>query len=414
MRKLLLIFICGLFGSGLLAQDLENIRNEWVIGQVKKAKEDIDKAMNNAKFSAKTESWILKSSIYAGLAAEKDMAAQSEALMKEAVNAFNTYKQKDPEFKLLKAENSFYVNTPGALYGNYFNNGLAAYNKKDWVGSYNNFKEAVTLSDFLIASKMIPVPIDTTAILLAGATAQNAEMMDDAAKYYGRLADAKIGGTDNEFIYPFLVDYYSKKGDNINKSKYLATGRELYPNNAYWCNVPLIEAGEDTLKILDAYEQMINSNCADHSTYYDYAREMYNYVYFSKNKPADPVKYETRMVEMLKKSLEMKQTPEANMLMCRIHFMPINSLIDSYNEVKGGKPEDIKKRTDIATKLNAKYDEMLPYANSAFEYYDSKASLKAGEKANFKVVTNMIVEYWTNKKDKEKIKKYEDRMKEIE
>jgi len=110
----------------------------------------------------------------------------------------------------------------------------------------------------------------------------------------------------------------------------------------------------------------------------------------------------------------LKSTPEANLLMCRIHYFPINDLIEEYNNTKGTKPEDVKKRADINAKLNAKYDEMIPYANAAYEIYDAKATLKGGEKANFKIVTNMILEYWTNKKDKEKAKKYEDRMKAIE
>ena len=414
MRKFLLVAACGLISIGLFSQNIEDVRNVWVLGQLKKAKEDIDKAMTNSKVNSKAEAWLLKSAIYAGLTTDKEMAAQSDALLQEAVTAFNTYRQKDPELKVLKGENSFYVNTPGTIYGVYFNNGVTGYNKKDWAGALKNFKLAVELSDFLIASKLSDYAIDTNAILLAGASAQNAEKQDDAAIFYARLADARIAGADNEFFYPYLVEYYMKKGDKEKQNKYLTIGRELYPKNVYWCNIPLIEAGEDTLKIFDAYEQMIKNNCADHATYYDYARELYNYLHFSKSKPQNVSNLETRMIEVLKKSIETKSTPEANLLMCRILFFPINQLIEDYNAIKGTKPEDAKKRADINVKLNAKYEEMIPYANSAYEFYDSKASLKPGEKANFKIVTNMIAEYWTNKKDKEKVKKYEERLKQIE
>ncbi|TMI62825.1 MAG: hypothetical protein E6H07_15585 [Bacteroidetes bacterium] len=414
MRKLLLVVVCGLVGTGLFAQSIEDVQKTWLLGQVKKAKEEVDKGMNNAKFSAKAEAWLLKASIYSALAGDKDMAAQSDALMQEAVNAFNTYKQKDPEFKILKGENSLYSGTPGNIYTAYFNNGIAGYNKKDWAAAAKQFKLAVEMSDFLIAQKMIAIPVDTNALLLAGASSQNAENGDDAVKYYSRLADIKVAGEENEFIYPYMVEHYMKKGDVANRDKYLAIGRQLYPKNPYWCNIPLIEAGEDTLKIMDAYEKMITSDCADNITYYEYAREIYNYIHFGKSKPQDPAKYEKRMIEVLKKSIELKSTPEANLLMCRIHYFPINDLIEEYNNTKGTKPEDVKKRADINAKLNAKYDEMIPYANAAYEIYDAKATLKGGEKANFKIVTNMILEYWTNKKDKEKAKKYEDRMKAIE
>lgn len=409
MRKLLFAAALSLISAGLFAQDIESIRNMWLVGQIKKSKDDIDKAMANAKFNAKPEAWLLKSSIYANLSADKEMAAQSADLLKESITSFDTYKQKEPDFKTLKAENSYYSGTPGILYSSYFNSGLEAFNKKEWAKAFTQFEAAVAMSDFLIQNKMITATIDTSGTLLAGASAQNSEQIDKAVHYYTKLANIKLSGTDNEFIYPFLVEYYLKKGDAQNKEKFIAIGRELYPNNNYWCNVPLIEAGDDTLKIFAAYEKMIVDKCGNHETYYDYARELYNYTYFSKTKPADPAKYETRMNEMVAKSLELKPTAEANFLKCRILFLHVNELVDKFNAIKGTKPEDVKKRNEITAKLDAKYEELLPYANKAYDFYDTNPKLKGGEKVNFKVVTNMLIEYWTNKKDKEKIKKYEDR-----
>ncbi len=414
MRKLLIAAVLSLLSAGLFAQDIETIRNMWLIGQNKKAKEEIDKAMTNAKFSAKPEAWLLKSSIYTNLSADKEMAAQSAALLQEGVTSFDTYKQKEPDFKLLKAESSYYSGTPGIIYSSYFNSGIALFNTKDWANAFTKFELAVGMSDFLIATKLINYPIDTNAILLAGASAQNSENADKAAFYYSKLADIKLAGSENEFIYPFLVEYYYKKGDNDKKEKYFTTGKELFPKNTYWCNVPLIEAGDDVQKIFAAYEKMIVNNCANHETYYDYAREMYNYLYFGKTRPADSLARDARLTEVLKKSLELKSSPEANFLECRILFFAINDLVDKFNAVKGSKPEDVKKRNELTAKLNAKYEEMIPYANATFEYYDSKSSLKGGEKGTYKVVTNMIVEYWTNKNDKGKIKIYEDKLKAIE
>ena len=409
MRKLLFAAALSIISAGLFAQDIESIRNMWLVGQIKKSKDDIDKAMANAKFNAKPEAWLLKSSIYASLSADKEMAAQKAEFLKESIVSFDTYKQKEPDFKLLKAENSYYASTPGILYSSYFNSGLDAFNKKEWAKALTQFESAVAMSDFLIATKMITASVDTSGTLLAGASAQNSEQMDKAVFYYTKLANIKLGGSDNEFMYPFLVEYYVKKGDAQNKEKFIALGRELFPNNPYWCNVPLIEAGEDTLKIFAAYEKMIVDKCSNFETYYDYARELYNYTFFSKTKPADAAKYEARMNEMVTKSLELKQTAEANFLKCRILFLHVNELVDQYNAVKGTKPEDIKKRNEITAKLDAKYEELLPYANKAYEFYDTNPKLKGGEKVNFKVVTNMLIEYWTNKKDKVKAKQYEDR-----
>ena len=42
MRKLLFAAALSLISAGLFAQDVETIRNMWLIGQLKKSKEDID------------------------------------------------------------------------------------------------------------------------------------------------------------------------------------------------------------------------------------------------------------------------------------------------------------------------------------------------------------------------------------
>ncbi len=414
MRKLLFAGLLSLLSAALFAQDIEAIRNIWLIGQNKKAKEEIDKAMTNAKFSAKPEAWLLKSSIYTNLSADKDMAAQSAALLQDAIISFDTYKQKEPDFKLLKSENSYYSGTPGIIYSSYFNDGIASFNNKDWAKAFTKFELSIAMSDFLIATKLINYTIDTNAVLLAGASAQNSENLDKAAFYYTKLADIKLPGKENEFLYPFLVEYFFKKGDNEKKDKYITIGKELFPENKYWCNVPLIEAGDDVQKIFVGYEKMIANNCANDETYYDYGRELYNYLYFGKTRPVDSLAREARLSEVLKKSLDLKQSPEANFLKCRILFLSINDLVDKFNATKGSKPEDVKKRNELSAKLNAKYEEMIPYANATFAYYDAKSSLKGGEKGTYKAVTNMIVDYWTNKKDKGKMKIYEDKLKAIE
>ncbi len=50
------------------AQKYEDIKNKLILNQYKHAKEDLDKAMANAKFTAKAEAYILKTTVYAGMA----------------------------------------------------------------------------------------------------------------------------------------------------------------------------------------------------------------------------------------------------------------------------------------------------------------------------------------------------------
>ncbi len=81
--------------------------------------------------------------------------------------------------------------------------------------------------------------------------------------------------------------------------------------------------------------------------------------------------------------------------------------------IKGTKPDDIKKKNELKTKIAAQYEQMLPYATAAYDIFDGKSTLKASEKGNFKVAADLITRYWESKNNKEKIKFYQDKMKEL-
>ena len=85
----------------------------------------------------------------------------------------------------------------------------------------NIFSASQALGNFLLANKLSTstATIDTITVLYTGYAAQNSKQLDSAAKYYSMLADLKVGGSDYEDIYKFLVEYYSEKKDNANYDK---------------------------------------------------------------------------------------------------------------------------------------------------------------------------------------------------
>jgi hypothetical protein len=68
MKKALLFISVCLLGFVADAQSYEAIKNFAILQQFKKAKDDLDKAMTNAKFTSKPEAYILKAYVYASLA----------------------------------------------------------------------------------------------------------------------------------------------------------------------------------------------------------------------------------------------------------------------------------------------------------------------------------------------------------
>ena len=209
------------------AQNVESIKTLLTLSQFKKAKEELDKAMGNAKFSAKAEAFMLKAGIYAALSLDEEYKNKPEGnqLLTDAFAAYNKYKEMDKEQKLV--DDGIYQNTPINLYSSYYSAGYYDYTKKNWKDGYEKLKTAVELSDYLIGKKLISVAVDTNVLILAGITAEQGGNKPEATTYYSRLADAKVGGADFESVYQFLVNYYFTHKEIEKFEKYKKIGAEL-------------------------------------------------------------------------------------------------------------------------------------------------------------------------------------------
>ena len=70
MKKITFTLTMLMLALFLQAQTYDEIKQYVLLAQYKKAKEDVDKRMTNAKFASKPEAYILKATIYAALAAD--------------------------------------------------------------------------------------------------------------------------------------------------------------------------------------------------------------------------------------------------------------------------------------------------------------------------------------------------------
>ncbi len=215
------------------AQNYKDIKMKVTLNQFKAAKDDLDKAWNE-KFASKAEAHILKTAIYAGLAADETIrkTAEGQQLAIDADAAFRKYKEMEPSLVLV--DDPIYQNGPINLYSGFYASGYDDYQAKKWESSFTKFVKAVEMSDFLISKKLLAATVDTNVLILAGITAENSDHKDAAAKYYGRLADNKVTGDGFESVYRFLVSYYFAKKDLASFEKYKAIGLEVYPKSEYF------------------------------------------------------------------------------------------------------------------------------------------------------------------------------------
>jgi len=417
MKSIVIAFLATCcFSLCLSAQSLEDIRELAGKKQWDKAKEAVDKHLAVEKNAKVGDGWYLKAIIYNNIARDANFSKQFPAAREEAFNAYKKYLEVD--------KNAFEgkLNQHGVLFdlaSNYLQTATDAFNAKRFEESLNEFMKAEKLQEYIVGQNFMYgnfafAAYDTQLYLNIAAAAVNAKKDDVALQYYEKIADKKIKGESYEEIYRYLVDQYHKRGDKVKMEKYLALGKEVYPQDEFWCQIGVSEAWDDKKKLFTVFEELINGSCGTYTNYYNYAVELFNYSFAGDKRPEDFATQQAKVPEMIKKALAIKPTVEANMLMSRYYFGHINDHFDALNAVKGSKPEDVKKRTDLNAQLNKRYEEMIPYAMAAYEELNAKGTLKASEKGQMKIVLNMIVEYWDRKKNTAKSKEYQDKMKAIE
>ncbi len=234
MKKTALFLMTLVLAVIVKAQSYDDIKSYLLLGQTKKAKEDIDKRMTNSKFASKPEAFILKAAVYSALAADSAVqnTPEAENYRNESEAAFKKYQEMEPSGELMK--DPVYQNAPVRIYSNLFGVGYKQYEEKKWTEAFETFKKVDGYSSILSQQKLLNSNLDTNVVILAGITAESSNQKDEAAKYYSRLADAKLAGTNYESIYRFLVTHYFTKKDMNNFEKYKALGKELYPQSEFF------------------------------------------------------------------------------------------------------------------------------------------------------------------------------------
>ena len=410
MQRFLLSLLIILGSSRLFAQSIEDIEAQVAKGEYDKAKTSVDAFLTKEKNAAKPDGWWYKGVVYNEIAkSEKYKSLAPEGRM-DAFNAFKKYYELDP--KAIRATLEQHVRLFD-IYNGYFDLGVAGFGASKFDDAYTNFKNALMVEEYIGGKGYeyngfkFPV-FDTTLIQNIALSAYRAKKDDEAAIYYKKIADQRIAGKDNVDIYQLLIEYYMKKGDQVNAEKYFALGRELYPADDRWYQMELEQVDAKDKKALFAkYEELMPKYPDKYILSYNYAVELFNLTYAGDTKPADYKEKQQKVEGVLKKTLAInKNYPEANVLMARHYYNILYDFQDDIQAVKGTTPADQKKKADLKTKMIEAADQLIVYSQAAYDLYGAKATLKAGEKGNYKVVASYLATAYEVKGDKAKADEY--------
>jgi len=415
MQKFLLALIITIISNSMLAQSIDDIKDQINKQQWEKAKTSIDAFLLKEKNAAKWEGWWYKGVIYNELAKSEQFKNLVSDGRMEALNAFKKYYELDQ--KSIQATLEQHVRLFD-IYSGYFDIAAKNFNDKKFEEAYNAFKNAYSVEEY-IASKGFEYngfkfpAFDTTLIQNIALSAYMSKKEDEAAIYYKKIADQKIAGKENLDVYQLLVEYYNKKKDMVNREKYLQLGKELYPKDDFWFQIELADADENDKKALYAkYEELCSKYPDKQVIFYNYAVELFNYAYTGDTKPADYKDVQKKIEATLKHALTLdKNSIETNLILAR-HFYNVSyDLQEEAKNIKGNTPADQKKKADLKALSVINTDEIIKYGEIVFDDYNGReATLKSREKGNFKLITDLLVSAYEIKGDKTKSEFYKKKL----
>jgi hypothetical protein len=411
----MLVFACAVsFG-----QSLEDINKLVILGQNKKAKESIDKFMSDAKNAGKGAAWYYKGRIYNALSKDSSISlADALKLKSEAFEAFKKYQQLEPKEESFISENhvSYFD-----LYNGYFDIGAKEFNAKNYAASFEGFKNALAVEEY-VKGKGYEYngfkfsSLDTSLIINIAVAATQSKNEEAAVAYYKKLTDANLSAEQYINIYQYLVEYYMKKNDEANLTAMLEKGKKIYPADEYWVQVELDRVAKmDNKEALRAKYEELMKRYPDKYTYpYNLGVELYNDLYTGDERPANAEVVKEKLTDVLKVAIPLDKGVDARMLMTRHLYNDAYDYQDSSKKIKGVKPADLKKKADLKALFLKRIDDCIPYAESAVAYFAALPTLKPVQKANYKIVLDLLSQMYGTKNDLKKAAEYDKKKAEVD
>jgi tetratricopeptide (TPR) repeat protein len=411
MRKFFLATAFALVVTSTFAQDLKDVQEKISKGKYDEAREKLDKFMADPKNANNANAFYYKGVINNYMAQTDSAGKLTYNASKEAFDAYKKTLQLEPKNVLMTIDQNMGL---FQLFDMHYNKGVKAYNNKSYDAAFKSFKDAVEVQDY-IRGKSFSLPtytppvLDTQLLNLTASSAYLAKQQDVAIPYFERIANAKVKGTpEYREIYALVSQYYLNKKDDANATKYLALGKELYPDEDYWLGLEFGNVGTDKEAKLKRYEELIAKYPTNASLALDYAIEQFNYTYVWEKKPADYTARQTKLQTGLDKALAMNAgNGTAHFIVAQHYYSQIFDLEDARRAIRGATAADAAKKKDLSALIDKKYDQLMDASQKAFDVWSKDvATLKTQDKTNYRKVTDYLIDYYTRKKMNDKVAFY--------
>jgi hypothetical protein len=214
------------------AQDFKKVETGLLLNNFEVAKTEYEKAVaKKPSIETTAEGYYWKSKIYAGLS--KDPAAKYPDAFDKLLKSLNDYIKADPEFTIAikSGQEPFFE-----VYIKSFKDGVATFGEKKWKEAAANFDRGVVLSDIIFSKgwSTNKQPFDTTTLMYAGYSNQNAGNDDLTIKYYTRMINANMKTPELLDMYKFVLIKAAEKKDKALFDQYYTISEKNYPEEKWF------------------------------------------------------------------------------------------------------------------------------------------------------------------------------------
>ncbi|HYE53450.1 MAG TPA: tetratricopeptide repeat protein [Chitinophagaceae bacterium] len=410
MKRMLFSSLLALVATGLFAQKVDKAKDLLKAGKLAEARAEIDAFLAQEKNQKNADAWYTKAKIYGAMATDEKTKGLVPDPRMESFQALKKYTEVDDKMLItLQIDGYKPIND---IYTGYYQDGANSFNAKDYEKSYAGFKNAIEVSKFMTEKGWINLKLDTNSVLYAGVSAEKLNKPDEAAIYYGQLAENKIKGEGFVEIYKWVANHHYEKKDIAAAQKYIDLGKEVYPSDPFWASLELDMTREsgDKNALFSKYEQTIASNPDNHLYRYNYAVELYQHGYNvdSTKRPANSAELIGKAAASVKEALRIKPDyARAQLFAGQISYNQGVDILNGAKAIKGTKPEEVKKKADLRAEAVKKFDEAIPYFLEVEKLLEPQGKLKMEDKSDLKEAYDLLITIYDQKGMKDKVKEYE-------
>jgi hypothetical protein len=230
MKKLMSVLTILLAMHTVQAQDFDKVKTNLLLGRTDDAKADYDKILTKkVNLVGTAAAYYWKSKIYSAYNKE---AVKYPNAYSESRKALEEYMKAEPSLQLAKdnGQEPFFD-----IYSKSFKGGVDSFNVKAWKGAAEYFIDVVKYSDIIFSQGWASSKqkFDTTALIYAGYSSQNAGNLEETIFYYKRLVDNKVATPELVDVYRYLLIQLIDKKDKAQFDTYLALSAAAYPNESW-------------------------------------------------------------------------------------------------------------------------------------------------------------------------------------